>query len=229
MEEFHKEVNMLSKFRDEYLIHYYGSVNIPNKICMITEYAKYGSILTMIKHQQRIENKMIIKFMLDTSRGIKYLHSNGILHRDIKSDNVLIVSLNENDINCKLTDFGASRNISMLQTNMTFTNGIGTPIYMSPECLNGEHYKLPSDIYSFSILMYVTWIWKDRYPPTDPRFKFAWGIANFITSGKRLSKPEDINDKYYEIIENSWKQNPKERLTINEIEKELNELYEFIN
>ena len=132
---FIKKQICFNKFQNEYLIHYYGSVNIPNKICIITEYAPYGSILSMIKHQPRIENKMVIKFMIDVSRGIKYLHSNGILHRDIKSDNVLIVSMNENDICAKLTDFGASRNINMLQTNMTFTNGIGTPIYMSPELL----------------------------------------------------------------------------------------------
>ena len=47
--EFYKEVDMLTKFQNECIIHYYGSVNIPNKICMITEYAKYGSILSMIK------------------------------------------------------------------------------------------------------------------------------------------------------------------------------------
>ena len=125
MEEFHKEVDMLTKFQNEYLIQYYGSVNIRNKICMITEYASYGSILSMINKQSRINNKIIIKFMIDVSRGIKYLHSNGILHRDIKSDNILITSINPNDINAKLTDFGTSRNINMLQTNMTFTNGIG--------------------------------------------------------------------------------------------------------
>ena len=50
-------------------------------------------------------------------------------------------------------------------------------------------------------------------------------IADFITSGDRLEKPENMNDKYYSIIENSWKQNPKERLTINEIENELNKFY----
>ena len=64
MEEFYKEVDMLTKFQNEYLIHYYGSVNIPNKICMITEYAKYGSILSIIKNQERTNTKIIIKFML---------------------------------------------------------------------------------------------------------------------------------------------------------------------
>ena len=110
--------------------------------------------------------------MIDISKGIKYLHTNGILHRDIKSDNILVVSLNPNDINCKLTDFGASRNINMLQTNMTFTKAIGTPMYMSPELLQKQHYKLPSDIFSFSIVMYETWIWNDPYPSIDERFKF---------------------------------------------------------
>ena len=197
---------------------------------MITEYAKYGSILTMIKHQPRINNKLIIKFMIDVSRGIKYLHSNGILHRDIKSDNILITSMNINDICAKLTDFGASRNINMLQTNMTFTKSVGTPMYMSPELLNKQKYKLPSDIFSYSILMYEIWIWKHPYPNTDERFKYAWGIADFITSGKRLTKPDDMNYKYYEIIENSWKQNQNERLTINQIENKLNELYNnYIN
>ena len=73
--------------------------------------------------------------------------------------------------------------------------------------------------------MYEIWIWNNPYPNTDERFKFSWNIANFISEGKRLEKPDDMNDKYYEIIENSWKQEPKERLKINEIEIELNELY----
>ena len=83
----------------------------------------------------------------------------------------------------------------MLMTNMTFTKAIGTPMYMSPEVLQKQHYKLPSDIFSFSILMYETWIWNDPYPSTDPRFKFSWNIADFIISGNRLEKPKDINKK----------------------------------
>jgi len=48
MEEFNKEVSMLDKFRNEYIVHFYGAVFIPNKICMVTEFAKYGSLNDLI-------------------------------------------------------------------------------------------------------------------------------------------------------------------------------------
>ena len=63
--------------------------------------------------------------MLDAARVLEYLHANGIMHRDIKPDNVLVFSLDEElTVNGKLTDFGSSRNINMLRTNMTFTKGV---------------------------------------------------------------------------------------------------------
>ena len=48
MEEFEKEVTMLDKFRNEYIVHFYGAVFIPNKICMVTEFAPFGSLNDLI-------------------------------------------------------------------------------------------------------------------------------------------------------------------------------------
>ena len=56
IEEFNKEVSMLDKFRNEYIVHFYGAVFIPNKICMVTEYAKYGSLNDLILKRFRQSN-----------------------------------------------------------------------------------------------------------------------------------------------------------------------------
>ena len=95
---------------------------------------------------------------------------------------------------------------------------------MSPEILNKEHYKSASDIYSFSITMYEVMIWGEAYPKSE--FKFEWNIASFVKEGNRLSLNCISNSTIKEIISHSWKQEPKERYTIDEIELKLKECLE---
>ena len=83
-----------------------------------------------------------------------------------------------------------------------------------------EHYKKPSDIYSFAITMYEVMLWDNAYP--KDKFKHEWDIANFITSGKRLSLDFIQNEKIRILIANSWNQNQKERLLITDLVNALN-------
>ena len=192
---------------------------------IITEYAPYGSAQDLINSYSINNEKKIIpihkvnlefrlKIIKDCAYGIQYLHNNGILHRDIKPDNLLILNLDCNGIIAKLTDFGSSRNINALMTNITFTKGIGTPKYMSPEILNRQHYKKPSDIYSFAITMYELITLQPSFPKSI--FKYPWNIASFIIDGKRPDISL-LDNKYKSLLENSWKQNPIDRLTIDQI------------
>ena len=227
MEEFEKEVSMLDKFRNEYIVHFYGAVFITTKVCMVTEFAPFGSLIDLMKKRNNkpLPEKVRIKILIDCSKGIEYLHNNGILHRDIKPDNFLLFNIKDIDqsiVNAKLTDFGSSRNINMMMTNMTFTKGIGSPTYMSPEVLNKEHYKKPSDIYSFAITMYEVMIWEEAYPMK--KFEYPWNIASFVQSGKRLSLEYISNETIKETISNSWNQDPKERYTIEKIKSNLETL-----
>ncbi|ELP92364.1 protein serine/threonine kinase, putative [Entamoeba invadens IP1] len=146
MEEFEKEVQMLDKFRSEYVVHFYGAV-FARKKCLR------------------------LKFCLNAANNLLYLHENGILHRDIKPDNILVFSLETIEkVNAKLTDFGSSRNVNLLMTNMTFTKGIGTPTYMAPEVLKKEKYKMSADIFSFGVTIYECVGWCEAYPKDE--FKF---------------------------------------------------------
>ncbi|EAL46950.1 protein kinase, putative [Entamoeba histolytica HM-1:IMSS] len=194
--EFEKEVAMLDKFRNEYIIHFYGAVFIPNKICMVTEFAKYGSIQDIMNKRNitEISKKIRIKFMIDGAKGISYLHSNGILHRDIKPDNFLVVSLDDNiEVNRKLTDFGSAK-----------------------------YYKIQSDIYSFSVTMLQTITWQDPFPKT--LYPHPWDIADTITTGKRPVIIQEVEEYIKDVIEKSWQQEPKERITIDEIVRMLEKI-----
>ncbi|GAB1223873.1 hypothetical protein ENUP19_0163G0027 [Entamoeba nuttalli] len=72
-------------------------------------------VMMLDKNITEIPKKIRIKFLIDGAKGISYLHSNGILHRDIKPDDFLVVTLDDNiKVNCTLTDFGGSRNINMM-------------------------------------------------------------------------------------------------------------------
>ena len=112
----------------------------------------------------------------------------------------------------------------MLMTNMTFTKGVGTPIYMSPEILDRKHYKKPADIFSFAITMYECFEWTEAYPPTS--FKFPWKIAEFVSSGQRLEIGKEMSEEQYNLICNCWKQEPKERIQIDEVVDELEKMIE---
>ena len=227
IEEFEKEVAMLDKFRNDYMIHFYGAVFIQGKICMVTEFAQYGSLQDLMNKRAKepIYDRMKMKILIDGAKGIQYLHNNAILHRDIKPDNFLVVSLVEDvPINAKLTDFGSARNVNALMCNMTFTKGVGTPIYMSPEVLCKKRYERAADVFAFAITMYQTYVWRDVYPKSQ--FKFPWKIAEFITNGKRLEKTDEMTDKQYEIIQKSWAQEPIDRITISQIIELLTAEYE---
>ncbi|ELP91717.1 protein serine/threonine kinase, putative [Entamoeba invadens IP1] len=215
IQEFEKEVAMLDKFRSEYIVHFYGAVFIPNKICMVTEFAQYGSVRDLMKHKKSedVALNMKVKFCLDGAKGVFYLHENGVLHRDIKPDNFLVFSLDLNDkVNAKLTDFGSARNVNQLVSNMTFTKGIGTPKYMAPEVLNKEKYTKGADVFSFAITMYEVLTWKDPFP--KEKFRFPWSIADFISAGKRFDRPEEIPEKLFDILKVMWNQSSRERCDI---------------
>ncbi|ELP83453.1 serine/threonine protein kinase HT1, putative [Entamoeba invadens IP1] len=172
------------------------------------------------KNSEEIEVKIRIKFMMDASKGIQYLHNNGILHRDIKPDNLLIFGIDINEmVNAKLTDFGSSRNVNLLMTNMTFTKGVGSPVYMAPEVLKQEKYQKSADIYSFAITMFECFGWCEAYPLDT--FKYPWKIAEFVNSGKRIEKGNKMSPELFGIIQKCWKQSQHERITIEEVENAL--------
>ena len=117
--------------------------------CIITEYLAGGSLRKYL-HQQEpysVPLNLVLKLALDIARGMQYLHSQGILHRDLKSENLLLGE----DMCVKVADFG----ISCLESQCSSAKGFtGTYRWMAPEMIKEKHHTKKVDVYSFGIVLW---------------------------------------------------------------------------
>jgi len=159
--------------------------------------------------------------LLETAKALQFLHLNGIIHRDIKPQNILVFSLESRaQVHVKLTDFGTARFIS--EESMTITKNIGTTVYMAPESL-GKNPRVDNsaDVYSCAILM-----WSVLYEKT-PFSEFAWDseIELHVKSGKRLELVQyETNPALIQLIESCWHQDPKQRPSMMAVVQQLSRL-----
>lgn len=102
--------------------------------------------------------------MKDVFLGLEYLHRQGIVHRDIKPDNILCANTTK-PLNVKIADFGLSNFLQMEEegdTDGTLASGVGTPYYVAPEMIAKKKYGPPVDLWSCGVLLYI--LLSGRFP-----------------------------------------------------------------
>eukprot|EP00727_Mastigamoeba_balamuthi_P003287 m51a1_g12956 adenosine deaminase, putative (617) ;mRNA; r:9-2984 len=217
---FVSEVSMMEKLRHQCVIQFIGAVHLPGKLSIVTEFCEYGSLNDCLK-KNRLSWPLKLKCLYDAARGCDFLHRSNILHRDLKPDNLLIVSLEVRaPVVAKISDFGTTRDVNMYAEELTCTRGIGTPIFMAPEVLRGRSYEKPADVYSYALMMHN--VAGNRLPYTDdPDIKQAWQFAQLVIGGKRPRIPSDWPEVYVSLMKSAWNQNPYERPTFSDIVKSI--------
>ncbi|KAH0455804.1 hypothetical protein IEQ34_015836 [Dendrobium chrysotoxum] len=128
-----------------------GNKSLPARsCCVVVEYIPGGTLKQFLirNSRKKLAYKTVIKLALDLSRGLSYLHSHKIVHRDVKTENMLL----DRNINLKIADFGVAR--VEAQNPKDMTGETGTLGYMAPEVLDGKPYNRKCDVYSFSICLW---------------------------------------------------------------------------
>lgn len=142
MQRLYREVQVLSQVRHRAIVGYLGCYQKGKKLYIGMELCSGGSLRERLR-QGRLSEEEGRKVALQLLEALHYLHTLGIVHRDIKAENVLL----DDSGNAKLGDFGFARDLSR---NMSL---VGSPFYLSPEVSTGS-YSEKSDIWSFGVLLY---------------------------------------------------------------------------
>jgi serine/threonine protein kinase len=141
-----QEVELLKELKHPNIVQYLGSeVNESNTVfSLFLEFVSGGSIAKSLLNFGRLDECIVRHYTGEILYGLQYLHANHVIHRDIKTHNVLVT----HDGRCKIVDFGCSKHLAGLAD--VATSLIGTPQYASPEVVRhgGKGYGMATDIWS---------------------------------------------------------------------------------
>ncbi|ORX68707.1 Pkinase-domain-containing protein, partial [Linderina pennispora] len=158
-----REINLLSQLHSPHIAQYYGSFMESSHMWIIMEYASGGSIHKLMQAGS-IEERYISTIMYGVLLALDYLHSSGIMHRDIKAANILVTQ----DGIVQLCDFGVARQV--MQASAKSYSFVGTPYWMAPEVIqNGRMYDFKADIWSLGITAYEITTGAPPYADEDPK------------------------------------------------------------
>jgi serine/threonine protein kinase len=188
--------------------------------CIVLEFCAGGDLYTVL-HKPQVPLQLSVNQHLSIVHGIgqaiQFLHSQNIIHRDVKSSNCLLAETLKNTGESplvKLADFGFAKVMtSHMTSQFEMSKGIGSSRWMAPEVYAGDKYDSSADVYSFGVFMYEVFSHELPYgkQALDPRF----GLQ--ICYGKRpqMSKlPDWCTQELRDLIESCWTAMPSERPTM---------------
>jgi serine/threonine protein kinase len=163
------------------------------------------SAYELLQHHRQLPEAVIAHTLREVCQGLAYLHSKGVMHRDIKSENVLL-SL---DGNVKLTDFSYAAELTS-ETRNTF---VGNPGWLAPEMLGGMH-DFKVDVWSLGVLGIE--LADKQLPFISPRPLYT---VYCIISGPvpALAEPEAWSESFNDFLSKCLQMRPKQRTSINQL------------
>ena len=131
------------------IVHVYTVGDYKQQPFIVMEYVKGKTLKDYLREHGALEPQTVIHIMTQLAEGVLYAHQNNIIHRDLKSQNIMITD----DQVVKITDFGIA--LSSNEADMTQTNTImGSVHYLAPELARGNLATERSDIYALGIILY---------------------------------------------------------------------------
>jgi len=202
-----QESIILERLKNDFIISHERTYFVNEKLLIIMEYCSGGSIRQILNFMNFDEDQ-VASVLYCLTKGISYLHSQGVIHRDIKAANILLTK----DGIAKIADFGVSRFFTEGQLSVTLA---GSFYWMAPEILKTTPYNYKADIWSLGITAIEI---SDGHPPNSHnnvmQFMMKISQENYSPS---LKYPNNSSKKFLDFLHGCLQRDPQNRITADEL------------
>jgi mitogen-activated protein kinase kinase kinase len=182
-----QEIETMQHLDHDNIVQYLGCERKETSISIFLEYISGGSIGSCLRKHGKFEESVVSSLTRQILNGLAYLHREGILHRDLKADNILL----DLDGTCKISDFGISKKTDNIYGNDKSNNMQGSVFWMAPEVIRseGKGYSAKVDIWSLGCV--VLEMFAGRRPWSKEE---AVGAIYKIANGEMPPIPDEVRE-----------------------------------
>uniref|UniRef100_A0AAY5JXD4 Mitogen-activated protein kinase kinase kinase 12 n=1 Tax=Esox lucius TaxID=8010 RepID=A0AAY5JXD4_ESOLU len=200
------EIKHLRKLKHPNIITFKGICTQAPCYCILMEYCAQGQLYEVLRAGRKIIPSLLIDWAMGIAGGMNYLHLHKIIHRDLKSPNMLIT----HDDLVKISDFGTSKELIDKSMKMSFA---GTVAWMAPEVIRNEPVSEKVDIWSFGVVLWEMLTGEVPYKDVDSS-AIIWGVGN---NSLNLPIPESCPDGFKILLKQCWNCKPRNRPSFRQI------------
>eukprot|EP01102_Stenamoeba_stenopodia_P019173 TRINITY_DN7157_c0_g2_i2.p1 TRINITY_DN7157_c0_g2~~TRINITY_DN7157_c0_g2_i2.p1 ORF type:complete len:620 (-),score=130.31 TRINITY_DN7157_c0_g2_i2:21-1622(-) len=186
---------------------------------MVCEYMSCGDLYNFIHESaEPLDQRLLIQIAIDVAEGMQFLHNTTppILHRDLKSPNILLASKTMAKVVAKVADFG----LSSLSVHRMQGRDVLNPNWLAPEIINEEEYSDKADVYSYGI---VLWELVTRQLPFEEyQYRFTYQLEDAIVKQQlRPTIPETCPEDFAKLIRDCWSADQSARPSFTDVIQRL--------